>query len=637
MANEVEIVIKDRDATGPGVASAEKKMRGVGTAAKQSGEEVEKTQGRFSRFGSTLSSTNRISDATTASWQKMGIGIAGAAVAWAGANKVMNDGIAIGLRSANAQVALGEEYGRLKQAAESQAHSIGMTTSEYEQAAGMTAALAKNMGFATKVAVGFGMLMPDLATKLSVLSNGTRTAAETSDMMRAAIAGEFDPLQTLGINISAAVVEQEKMNIVQQHGKKFTDQQANALAVLNIVQRQTGDASKVMATEQGKAAMAAQKNAAEMRQAWQDLERAAVPVLSAITQYVGDTLGAIVDLKDAITGKKGLAGGFETFINAAVPATNIIDRLFKKTKDQGDASKEAAPKVDDLAKAQQGGAQSAEELAEATEAATDKIKELADIALAASDAEINWEQALDDATASLKENGKTLDITTEKGRTNKKALDDIARAALGQADAVREAGGSETQYRAKLEQSRAALIRAATQFGMTKTQAKAYADQVLGIPRSRQTDIKLNAQQALGTLAYLNGRIRAMDGSVITVYARQVLLDSAARGIATGGIAGSQVPQQAASGGIRSNMVWVGEHGPELMSVPPGSRVHSNPDSQRMVRESGRGGGGSESAPVIVEFRSDDPALLQLMRRMVRVYGGGSTQKAFGDVRLAVS
>jgi hypothetical protein len=43
-----------------------------------------------------------------------------------------------------------------------------------------------------------------------------------------------------------------------------------------------------------------------------------------------------------------------------------------------------------------------------------------------------------------------------------------------------------------------------------------------------------------------------------------------------GGIVG-----MAASGGIRSGLTWVGEHGPELADLPVGSRVWSNPDSRR--------------------------------------------------------
>ncbi|MFH8336970.1 phage tail tape measure protein [Streptomyces sp. AM6-12] len=57
------------------------------------------------------------------------------------------------------------------------------------------------------------------------------------------------------------------------------------------------------------------------------------------------------------------------------------------------------------------------------------------------------------------------------------------------------------------------------------------------------------------------------------------LISKALKGKATGGIVGA-----AASGGVRSNLTWVGEQGPELLDLPAGSRVWSQPDSQRMVQ-----------------------------------------------------
>jgi len=89
-----------------------------------------------------------------------------------------------------------------------------------------------------------------------------------------------------------------------------------------------------------------------------------------------------------------------------------------------------------------------------------------------------------------------------------------------------------------------------------------------------------------------------------------------------GGVVGA-----AASGGVRSNMTLVGEGGPELVDLPTGSRVRSNPDTRRMM--GGSGGGG---APVVIEFRSSgsalDDMLLEIFRKAVHVRGG--------DVQIAV-
>ncbi|MGW3025873.1 phage tail tape measure protein [Streptomyces sp. NPDC001221] len=84
---------------------------------------------------------------------------------------------------------------------------------------------------------------------------------------------------------------------------------------------------------------------------------------------------------------------------------------------------------------------------------------------------------------------------------------------------------------------------------------------------------------------------------------------------ASGGIVG-----MAATGGMRGGLTWVGEQGPELLDLPVGSRVWSNPDSRRMAAAAGR------SEPAVIEIRSSgseiDELLLKVLRRAIRVRGG---------------
>ncbi|MFE5218401.1 MULTISPECIES: phage tail protein [unclassified Streptomyces] len=106
---------------------------------------------------------------------------------------------------------------------------------------------------------------------------------------------------------------------------------------------------------------------------------------------------------------------------------------------------------------------------------------------------------------------------------------------------------------------------------------------------------------------------------------------------AAGGIVGA-----AASGGLRSSLTWVGEQGPELLDLPAGSRVWSNPDSRRKASApwssmlnsprrapaAGAAGGGGRPEPVIIELRSGgsqlDEMLLHILRKAIRVRGGNA-------------
>lgn len=96
------------------------------------------------------------------------------------------------------------------------------------------------------------------------------------------------------------------------------------------------------------------------------------------------------------------------------------------------------------------------------------------------------------------------------------------------------------------------------------------------------------------------------------------------RGYAHGGIA------SAATGGMRSGLVEVGEHGRELLRLPPGAHVMSNPDSERALAS-----GGGRTVQVIVSpmpgaweaFMSEVITRLQFV---VRTEGQRDAQTFFG-------
>lgn len=100
-------------------------------------------------------------------------------------------------------------------------------------------------------------------------------------------------------------------------------------------------------------------------------------------------------------------------------------------------------------------------------------------------------------------------------------------------------------------------------------------------------------------------------------------------GYGSGGVVG-QLPSigQAASGGIRGGMTWVGEHGPELANLAPGSRVYSAGDSQRMA-----GGGGGGMVAVAQYVPSGNNMVDSIMKNIQITVGrryGGSVQAAMG-------
>ena len=140
--------------------------------------------------------------------------------------------------------------------------------------------------------------------------------------------------------------------------------------------------------------------------------------------------------------------------------------------------------TDALGSAMDGMGNDASAAADEVQELTDAMKEQRAEAIRAADAEVNYHASLDDARAALKANGRTLDLTTEKGRENRSALINLAGSWNDLSDEQKNAQGASRSARAE-------FVRIATQMGMTKKEARQYADQLMEIPPKRTTDISL--------------------------------------------------------------------------------------------------------------------------------------------------
>ncbi len=137
-----------------------------------------------------------------------------------------------------------------------------------------------------------------------------------------------------------------------------------------------------------------------------------------------------------------------------------------------------------------------DEQAVAAEAAESAVRDLADAALALSGSAIAVQDAIHDASESVAEHGATLDITTESGRANRTALDDIAKAALGLRDSQREANVAAAEVDGAMAANRSSFIQTATQMGLTQEEAEALADSYNLIPGDVNTSVQLEGVPA---------------------------------------------------------------------------------------------------------------------------------------------
>jgi TP901 family phage tail tape measure protein len=108
----------------------------------------------------------------------------------------------------------------------------------------------------------------------------------------------------------------------------------------------------------------------------------------------------------------------------------------------------------------------------------------------------SYQEAIDAAKASARENGSTLDEASEKGRANAKSMDDLASSALGYLNTLTGPKGEVTpKFTAALGDMRTRLIEAYRRFDDTKGAAERYAEAILGIPTKRSTEVELRGAE----------------------------------------------------------------------------------------------------------------------------------------------
>ncbi|KLN34570.1 hypothetical protein FB00_11220 [Cellulosimicrobium funkei] len=158
------------------------------------------------------------------------------------------------------------------------------------------------------------------------------------------------------------------------------------------------------------------------------------------------------------------------------------------------------------------------------------MEEAAELNRGMIDSELDFLDTLDETTAKLQENAEAgWDKNTAAGRENLRALGDISEGALQYADSITEAGGSQEQANAVINQGRERLIAAAQQLGMTREQAESYATSLGLIPKEVDTTANAHTQTAEEQLNNVARRREAVIAAKAAVAGLQEAIDSAAR------------------------------------------------------------------------------------------------------------
>lgn len=282
-----------------------------------------------------------------------------------------------------------------------------------------------------------------------------------------------------------------------------------------------------------------------------------------------------------------------------------------------------------LAKSLSNAAKAANGQREALSDLSNELKAQSDPVYALMDATIKIKKAQDQYAAAVKKGGKG-------SADAQKALQNMTEASIEAEGAAGKLGGT---FNGQLTPELYATLRAA---GLTDKQIAGVARQFRGAKRTADdfaqryaaTAAVVGVPGAIRQVRSLKQELASMrtnwDVTIRTHFLQfgKPYSDAGIRsgnvgGLASGGIKG------ASSGPMTSGLTWVGEHGPELAQLPPGTRVWSNPDSQRMAQ-------GGQSRPWVI-YPDFDPALEQsIIAALFRAFRfrigneGGNVQQSLG-------
>lgn len=217
MANEVEIVVTSRDASGPGMDSARRSATGLGSAFGKLGE-LAKIAGGFI-----------VANLLTQGVDKLIRGFDTAITAASDLGESVNAVTQIFDASAPAIIAWGE----------ANANALGLSRRAFQQLATPLGAMLKNSGLSMKDVEKNTIALTERAADMASVFN--TDVSDALEAIQAGLRGESDPLERYGVGLSAAKVETQALADTGKKSAAMLTEQEKQLARLKILFAQTND------------------------------------------------------------------------------------------------------------------------------------------------------------------------------------------------------------------------------------------------------------------------------------------------------------------------------------------------------------------------------------------------------------
>ncbi len=230
---------------------------------------------------------------------------------------------------------------------------------------------------------------------------------------------------------------------------------------------------------------------------------------------------ALNDVTDAALGNPAamarVSAGLEQYRSHAVDVRGESGKLAREANDVGSAIGDqnsalgtARQKLKDMKAAGVGAADAQTDFGKDTTKATaaivdertasqrlrDELDRLTGKTVAADEAQINYKDSVATLSQAFKDNGRSLDINSDKGRRNRQAVIDSTSAAEDYLVALRDSGVGQNKVRDTGISMRNELVKIVTHMGLTRAAAQRLIDKYLAIPPHVSTNVVANTAAA---------------------------------------------------------------------------------------------------------------------------------------------
>jgi len=237
--------------------------------------------------------------------------------------KLFDLGVEMEVLTKKAKVVFGEALPAVEEAAKRNANAMGLTISQYTDAATAIGDLLIPMGFQREEAADISTELVNLSGALSEWTGGQIKAEEVTKILGKAVLGEREQLKTLGISIQEADV---KARLQEKGLKNLTGtmlQQAKAAATLELITEKSIDAQTSFTTNSDTLARKQAILSAKVTEVSEKLANTLIPVFHRLVDFAGDVVDVFTSVNDSLLG----------LTNPVAAAGKAFDDQTQKVKD----------------------------------------------------------------------------------------------------------------------------------------------------------------------------------------------------------------------------------------------------------------------------------------------------------------